>query len=66
MGKVKVQCQRCKWIWHYKGKKNHASCPNCKTTVSIRKFKPKKEHFERRKKALRGSKHDREKTNESL
>lgn len=36
---IPVDCQRCKHHWNYKGKnKWTAICPNCHTTVSLRKF----------------------------
>ena len=31
-------CKRCKKRWRYSGKSSYwASCPNCKTSVKIRK-----------------------------
>ena len=35
---VKLKCQRCKKEWEYKGdNKFYATCPDCKTSVKIKK-----------------------------
>jgi len=38
---MKLNCKRCKHNWEYTGSKiYYTSCPNCKTSVKIRPFKP--------------------------
>lgn len=38
----KVICHRCGNKWIYKGKsKFYANCSKCKTSINIRKFKPR-------------------------
>ncbi len=34
---TQVKCQRCSWIWNYKGKNRWANCPHCRTYVNIKK-----------------------------
>lgn len=35
---MELTCQRCDHHWEYTGQKKYVtSCPNCKTSVSIRK-----------------------------
>ena len=31
-----LKCPRCGYIWNYKGKLQHATCPNCKKFFKIR------------------------------
>ena len=35
---MKLKCQRCEYIWEYKGKNDYfASCPSCLIHVRIKK-----------------------------
>lgn len=40
---MEMKCQRCGHKWNYKGKMTYyCSCPNCKTSVKIKKASDKK------------------------
>ena len=35
---IPLKCQRCAYIWYYKGKNRYvATCPHCRTFVTIKK-----------------------------
>lgn len=34
---INVRCHRCKYLWSYKGPLPRATCPRCKTTVTLQK-----------------------------
>ena len=39
-GATPIKCPRCSHSWAYNGKNNYvATCPHCRTTLSIRKNK---------------------------
>jgi len=33
-----LECQRCEYEWEYGGSRHYATCPNCKTSVSVGRF----------------------------
>jgi hypothetical protein len=37
---ISLVCHRCSWKWNYTGKNPYvATCPFCRTNISIRKYK---------------------------
>jgi len=34
--KTWLKCKNCGWEWNYKGKKDYATCPNCRRAVNIK------------------------------
>jgi len=36
----KTKCKRCNHEWIYKGNKLVTNCPNCRTSIRVRKFNP--------------------------
>ena len=40
---MKLKCKRCEYEWEYNGESEwYASCPKCRTTVSLKKQKEEK------------------------